>query len=74
MCVEDLSYNTNVTMEMINAYPDKPWNWVELSRNKYKQYVQDYLFEEIVKVAWHPNRVKKLLEMGLTIDEICDLK
>ena len=28
-----LSKNPNITMDMVNAYPDKPWDWYGLSRN-----------------------------------------
>ena len=28
-----ISQNPNITMEMIEKYPDKPWNWDMISRN-----------------------------------------
>ena len=28
-----ISRNSNITIEIIEKYPDKPWNWVSISRN-----------------------------------------
>jgi len=46
----------------VEVHPDKPWSWYVLSRNefkkgkeifeliiKYQKFVQEYLFEELVK-------------------------
>ena len=30
---EDLSYNQNITWELIHANPDKNWHWYSVSRN-----------------------------------------
>ena len=46
-----ISYNSNITMEMIDKYPDKPWNWNYISYNKftkekelfYQKYYRIYL-------------------------------
>ena len=42
-------------------------------RIKYQQFVQENLFEELVKIYMHPNRIQKLLNMGYSIDELDDL-
>jgi len=30
---DKLSYNPNITMDIVKANPDKPWNWYYLSEN-----------------------------------------
>jgi len=42
-------------------------------RVKYQRFVQEHLFEEFVKVAMHPKRIQKLLDMGYSIDELDNL-
>jgi hypothetical protein len=37
---------------------------------QHQQFVQDYLFEEFVKIAVHPAKINKYLDMGYTIDEL----
>jgi hypothetical protein len=32
--INGISYNTNLTMEMITSNPDKPWDWEWMSCNK----------------------------------------
>jgi len=84
-----VSYNPNLTMEIINTNPDKPWNWIEIRKNPFtienelfelrilkmnhQKFVQDYLFEELVKIALHPDKINKYLDMGYTIDELDDI-
>jgi hypothetical protein len=40
---------------------------------QHQQFVQENLFEEFVKIYMHPIRIKKLLDMGYSLDEIDDL-
>jgi len=42
-------------------------------RVKYQKFIQEHLFEEFVKVAMHPNRIEKLLNMGFSIEELDDI-
>jgi hypothetical protein len=42
-------------------------------RVKYQNFVQEYLFEEFVKVYMHPTRNQKLLNIGYSIDELDDI-
>jgi hypothetical protein len=37
---------------------------------QHQQFVQDYLFEELVKIALHPDKINKYLDMGYTIDQL----
>jgi hypothetical protein len=70
----------------VEANQDKPWDWHWLSisiftkekevfelRVKYQKFIQEHLFEEFVKVAMHPNRIEKLLNMGFSIEELDDI-
>jgi hypothetical protein len=81
-----LSKKSNITMDIVEANPDKPGDWEGLSYNKfakekemfeirvkYQRFVQEHLFEEFVKVAMHPKRIQKLLDMGYSIDELDNL-
>jgi hypothetical protein len=84
-----ISENPNLTIEMILSNPDKIWSWFLMSRNPFikekelfelrilkmnhQQFVQNYLFEELVKIALHPDKINKYLEMGYTIDELDDI-
>ena len=81
--------NTNWNQYFFNfivKHSDKPWDWTWLSRNKFtkekemfelrvkhQRFVQEHLFEELVKVYMHPNRINKLLDMGYSIDELDDI-
>jgi len=80
---ECLSRHPNITIEMIKKYYNLPWDLhVILNRNfneekeffelrvKHQQFVQDNLLEEFVKAYMHPNRIKKLLDMGYSIDDL----
>lgn len=73
-------------MDIVEANPDKPWSWGGLSNNKfskekeifklrvkYQKFVQEHIFEELVQIAMHPYRIKKLLDMGYYIDELDDI-
>ena len=79
-----LSQNPNITIEMIIKHNHLPWKiyggilnknfnqekeFFEL-RVKHQQFVQDNLLEEFVKAYMHPNRIKKLLDMGYSIDDL----
>ena len=33
MELDGFSYNPNITMEIVEKYPDKPWNWYRISCN-----------------------------------------
>ena len=78
-----LSIYSNLSMDFVMANPSKPWDWLYLSLNhfikaremfelrvKHQKFVQDYLFEEFVKISMHPKRINKLLEMGYSIFEL----
>jgi hypothetical protein len=82
----ELSSNPNITWDIIEANLDKYMSWSYLSRNKFakekeifelrvkhQKFVQKHLFEEFVKAYMHPNRIKKLLDMGYKIDELDDI-
>ena len=85
-CNNELSRNSNITIDFVEANLDKSWNWIILSGNnftkekemfelrvKHQLFVQENLFEEFVKVYMHPNRIQKLLDMGYSIDHLDDL-
>jgi len=40
---------------------------------EHQQFVQEHLFEELVKVYMHPKRIDKLLKMGYDIAELDDI-
>ena len=81
-----ISRNQNITMEMIKKYPDKEWNcWMvfvnkfikekelfELRVNK-QRFVQDHSFEQLVMKTCHPDKVKRYLEMGYSLEELDDI-
>ena len=60
-----ISRGKNVTLKMIEKYPDKPWNWtkigmfyifekdkeMEIKKLKFKQ-----IEEELIQKTWHPSR------------------
>ena len=81
-----LSQNPNITWDIVEANPDKHWDWKSLSKKKFtkekenfelrvkhQKFVQEHLFEELVKIAMHPNKIEKYLSMGYTIDELDDI-
>ena len=81
-----LSSNPNITMDIVEATLDKPWSWKGLSRNDFKhdkemfelrvkkqQFIQENVFEELVKIAMHPKRIEKYLDMDYNIDDLDDL-
>ena len=81
-----LSFNPNITMDIVEANWDKPWNWISLSYNTFKkdkelfelrvkkqEFIQENVFEELVKIAMHPKRIEKYLDMGYNIDDLDDL-
>ena len=68
---------------MIIANSDKPWNWSNISLNKFtkekeefewrvnkQKFVREHLWEEIVKYVYHPSRILKYLEQGYDIFEL----
>ena len=78
-----LSANPSITWEIIEANPDKPWNWKTLSQNKftkakeefekrllYQKFIQENILEELVKAYMHPKRIVMLLDMGYEIEEL----
>jgi hypothetical protein len=81
-----ISCNLNLTMDMIEKYPDKHWNSQFICYNKFtkdkeqfearvahQKFVQDNLFEELVKVYMSPKRVLMLLELGYSAEELDDI-
>jgi|UniRef100_A0A6C0ILL3 hypothetical protein len=65
---------------------DKPWDFYGLGKNTFKkekeifesrvkkqQFIQENVFEELVKVAMHPKRIVKYLNMGYSIDDLDNL-
>ena len=78
-----LSENPKITLEFIEKYNNLPWDIGAIfTRNfnkekdffqlrvKHQQFVQDNLLEEFVKAYMHPNRIKKLLDMGYSINDL----
>ena len=78
-----LSCNPNITWDIVEANPDKDWNWFRISYNtfqkekevfelrvKKQKFIQENIFEELVKIAMHPKKIKKYLNMGYSIDEL----
>ena len=39
MELERISRNPNITMEIIEKYPDKPWNWPTISMNRFRKMI-----------------------------------
>ena len=83
---DKISGNKNITFDIVEANPDKHWDWKSLSKKKFtkekenfelrvkhQKFVQEHLFEELVKIAMHPNKIEKYLSMGYTIDELDDI-
>ena len=72
-------------MEIVEKYPDKPWDWgwISVSKfekererfilDKHRQYVKDNLKEELAMVAYHPLNIEKYLEMGYEIEELDEI-
>ena len=73
-------------MEIIEKYPDKPWNWNGISFNVFKinkeqfemrilrqKYIQDNFLEEFVKMYMRPTRIIMLLDMGYSTEELDDI-
>ena len=69
-----LSVGDIITLEDIENNPDKPWDWNSISRNNFtnhkecfelrvnkQKFTQDHLFESVVKKAYHPERMQRLL-------------
>ena len=82
----ELSSNPNITLDIVEANMDKPWSWKGLSSNtfekdkemfelrvKKQQFIQENVFEELVKIAMHPKRIEKYLDMGYNINDLDDL-
>ncbi len=80
--LKGVSQNTNITLEIIEKYIDKPWNWYLLSRNimsnerdnfirkeLQKQFRESDLFKEMMEKIWHPKNYQKF--DGL-LGEHCD--
>jgi hypothetical protein len=74
-------------MEIIEKYPDKHWNWFSVLKNSFKkdkqqyimqikaqqQFIREHVWEELVKVYMHPNRIIKYLELGYQIEKLDDI-
>ena len=71
-----ISENPNITMEIICNNLHIPWNPNAICRNPFKfekeqfelrvrhqKFIQENVFEELVKYAYHPKRIMKYLEM-----------
>jgi hypothetical protein len=69
---KELSANPNITLEIIEKYIDKPWNWYLLSRNimsnerdnfirkeLQKQFRESHLLKEMMEKIWHPKNYQK---------------
>ena len=79
---DSISGNPNITMEIIEKNPDKPWNWYYLSIAKFNKEKQSYLLhkqreyvklnlsEDLAMIAFHPLQVEKYLNMGYEIEEL----
>ena len=78
-----LSKNPNITWDIVEANHDKDWNWFRISYNtfqkekevfelrvKKQKFIQENIFEELVKIAMHPKKIEKYLNMGYSIDEL----
>jgi hypothetical protein len=72
-------------MEIIEKYPDKPWDWKGISISKFNKEKQSYLLhkhreyvklnlsEDLAMVSNHPLKVEKYLNMGYEIEELNDI-
>jgi len=72
-------------MEIIEKYPDKPWDWNGLSISNFNKEKQSYLLhkhgeyvklnlsEDLAMVSNHPLKVEKYLSMGYEIEELDDI-
>ena len=80
---DHLSCNPNITWNIVKANPDKDWNWFKIRHNtfqkekemfelrvKKQKFIQENIFEELVKIAMHPKKIEKYLNMGYSIDEL----
>lgn len=77
-----LSSNENISIEFVKKFQDKPWNWQIIFNKKFEKdenlmriknhqiFIQENIWEELVKKYMHPNRINMLLEMGYELDDI----
>jgi hypothetical protein len=76
-----ISSNPTITWDIIEQNPDKPWFWYFVSSNPMTSYIQKKriqercksIKEDLMKVAWHPDRIQKWLEKGgfELLEQIC---
>ena len=83
---DDISMNTNITMEFIETYPEKPWDWFHISMNPnltmdiIDAYLHKIYFEGLSqnKFTFENNKMKKkegflLLEQEYTFHKLQNL-
>ena len=66
-----ISNNPNITMEIIEKYPNKPWNWKYISLNlfqKHKYY--KYRQRKIIKKYWKQYKNKKIIKLKNKFNKI----
>jgi alpha-ketoglutarate-dependent taurine dioxygenase len=67
-----LSDNPNITWDIVQAHPEKSWDYIRLSENKMenskeffiRQKHQEWfrkseLYEELIAKVWHPSNIKR---------------
>jgi len=78
-----ISANPNLTFDFILENPQEDWSSIIMNGNlfekqkeifqqrvQYQEYIQEYIFEELVKKAFHPSRIKKCLDLGYDTDDL----
>jgi hypothetical protein len=76
-----ISKNPNISWDIVEKNPDKPWFWYNLSSNPMTPYIDKkriqarckIIKEDLMKSAWHPDRIQKWLEKGgfELLEQIC---
>jgi hypothetical protein len=67
-----LSYNSNITWDIVQTHADKPWDYNRLSENKMNNskdlfirkkhqewFRKSKLYDELMTKVWHPSNMEK---------------
>ena len=82
-----VSANPNLSWDIVEENKQTiQWCWRTISENKFikekelfecrvkhQKFIQENVFENLVKIALHPSKIDKYLNMGYSIDELDNL-
>ena len=60
-----ISWNPNITMDIIEKYPDKPWNWSNISQNPFN-YEKELFIEKRMKKYLAAYKIQQYYWKALT--------